>query len=46
MLYRYDAVGSSERVTAACSGKGEQMIQPMLDEMTNMEEDLSLWQVI
>lgn len=61
MLYRYDAIGSAERVKAFCSGKGEkrtiisikcyilyityehfsgeQLIQPFLDEITNMEED-------
>eukprot|EP01038_Epipyxis_sp_PR26KG_P011328 gene11328-15192_t len=42
-IYRYDAVGSYERVQAACCGKGEQMIQPLLDEVTNLEEDSSLW---
>ena len=44
-VYRYDAVGSNERVAAVCSGKGEHLIQPMLDEITNMEEDLSLWEL-
>lgn len=44
-MYRYDAVGSSERVAAACSGEGEKMIQPILDELTNMEEDESLWEI-
>jgi 20S proteasome alpha/beta subunit len=45
-LYRYDAVGSFERVQAVCAGKGEKLIQPLLDEITDMEadEDLdSLW---
>ena len=37
-LYRYDAVGSYERVRAVCVGKGEKLIQPLLDEMTNMEQ--------
>jgi 20S proteasome alpha/beta subunit len=45
-LYRYDAVGSFKRVQAVCAGKGEKLIQPLLDEITDMEadEDLdSLW---
>jgi len=42
-LFRFDAVGSFERVRAACIGKGEQLIQPMLDEVSNMEEDGALW---
>lgn len=28
---------------AACSGKGEQMVQPMLDEATALEQDDELW---
>lgn len=44
-LFRYDAIGSYERVNALCSGKGEQMIQPILDNITNMDEDNSLWKV-
>ena len=38
-LYRFDAVGSFERVQAVCAGKGEQLIQPMLDVVTRMEEE-------
>lgn len=45
VLYRYDAIGSAERVKAFCSGKGEQLIQPFLDEITNMEEDPSYWKL-
>ena len=37
-LYRYDAVGSYERVRAVCAGRGEKLIQPMLDEITEMEK--------
>ena len=37
-LYRYDAVGSYERVRAVCVGKGEKLIQPLLDEITKMDE--------
>ena len=44
-LYRYDAIGSFERVRAMCAGKGEQMIQPLLDSLTNMDEDSSLWEL-
>jgi 20S proteasome alpha/beta subunit len=44
-VYRYDAVGSSERVAAVCSGKGEHLIQPILDEITHMEADDSLWEL-
>ena len=42
-LYRYDAVGSFERVRAVCAGKGERLIQPILDEITGMEEDEALF---
>lgn len=44
-LYRYDAIGSFERVQTSCSGKGEYLIQPILDELTDMEEDDSLWRI-
>lgn len=44
-VYRYDAAGSTERVIAACSGSGEKLIQPILDELTNMEEDNRLWEL-
>ena len=37
-LYRYDAVGSYERVRAVCAGRGEKLIQPLLDEITDMEK--------
>ena len=36
-VYKYDAVGSVERVRAACSGTGASLIQPMLDTITGME---------
>jgi 20S proteasome alpha/beta subunit len=42
-LHRYDAVGSVERVQACCAGRGEKMIQPILDEVTSMESDSALW---
>jgi 20S proteasome alpha/beta subunit len=42
-IYRYDAVGSFERVRAACVGKGEKLIQPLLDELSQMDADLALW---
>ena len=42
-LYRYDAVGSFERVRAVCCGKGEKLIQPLLDDVTGMEADDSLF---
>jgi 20S proteasome alpha/beta subunit len=32
-------------VAAVCSGKGEHLIQPILDEITHMEEDDSLWEL-
>lgn len=44
-LYKYDAVGSHERVTATCSGKAEHLLQPMLDEISNLEVDDALWEV-
>lgn len=31
-LYRYDPLGSSERVVAVCAGRGEKMMTPLLDE--------------
>lgn len=42
-LYRYDAVGSFERVRAVCCGKGEKLIQPLFDEVTGMEADDALF---
>lgn len=36
-------MGSFERVSACCLGKGEQLLQPMLDEVTNIEQEDSLW---
>ncbi|KAJ1421123.1 nucleophile aminohydrolase [Ochromonadaceae sp. CCMP2298] len=42
-VFRYDAVGSSERVRCACLGKGEKLLQPLLDELTAMERDDSMW---
>lgn len=44
-VHRYDAVGSMERVAAVCTGKAEHLIQPLLDEVTNMEQDDSLWEL-
>jgi 20S proteasome subunit beta 6 len=32
-LYRYDAIGSFERVPSFCVGKGERLIQPLLDNI-------------
>tara|TARA_B110000090_G_scaffold94825_1_gene106953 strand:- start:163 stop:1161 length:999 start_codon:yes stop_codon:yes gene_type:complete len=32
-IYRFDAIGSFERVSGLCMGKGEQLIQPMIDEV-------------
>ena len=40
---RYDALGSFERIQASCTGKGEQYIQAILDDITNFEEDDNLW---
>jgi len=44
-VYRFDSVGSFERVCATCTGKGEQLIQPMLDEATESDrsDDSALW---
>jgi len=44
-IYHYDALGSFERVMASCAGKGEHLIQPILDELTNMEADDELWTI-
>ena len=45
-LYRYDAVGSYERVRAVCAGRGEKLIQPLLDEITDMEKVSSMFYVL
>lgn len=42
-LFKYDALGSYERVIATVSGKGEELIQPILDRVTQMEESKELW---
>lgn len=45
-LYKYDALGSCERVRCTSSGKGEHLIQPMLDRLgdrLNSLVDSSLW---
>lgn len=42
-LYRYDPLGSYERVRAVCAGKGEQLMQPMLDELTDANKDEEMW---
>ena len=44
-VYKYDAIGSCERVTATCCGKAEHLIQPLLDEITDLEGDDALWEV-
>lgn len=31
-IYRYDAIGSFERVSSVCVGNGEALLQPMLDD--------------
>jgi 20S proteasome subunit beta 6 len=42
-LFRYDVLGSQERVRAVCSGKGEQLMQPMLDELTDANKNEEMW---
>jgi 20S proteasome alpha/beta subunit len=44
-LFRYDALGSREQVRTLCVGKGEQLISPFLDKLSNFEEDDSLWKL-
>ena len=51
-VYRFDSVGSFERVCATCAGKGEQLIQPVLDEAVqqslnsaNAPEASDLWKL-
>eukprot|EP01041_Mallomonas_annulata_P010906 gene10906-22763_t len=34
-LYKYDCLGSYECIRASCSGKGEHLIQPILDRLIN-----------
>lgn len=43
VLYKYDALGSVERIKAACAGKGESMMQPLLDSLSGMNEDDGMW---
>ncbi len=31
-LYRFDTLGSVERVKALCAGRGEKLMQPLVDE--------------
>lgn len=31
-MYSYDVVGSYNRVTAACCGRGQELMQPVLDQ--------------
>ena len=42
-VYKFDAIGSFERVAAACSGKGMEMIQPILDDLVDASCDNELW---
>jgi 20S proteasome subunit beta 6 len=42
-IYKFDAIGSFERVAAACSGKGMEMIQPILDDLVDSTIDNGLW---
>lgn len=42
-LVHFDAVGSAERVRCLGCGKGEALLQPLLDKLTRMESDASLW---
>ena len=42
-VYKFDAIGSFERVSAACSGKGMEMIQPILDDLVDISCDNELW---
>jgi 20S proteasome alpha/beta subunit len=44
-VYKYDAIGSCEKVTATCCGKAEHLIQPLLDEISDLEGDDALWEV-
>jgi 20S proteasome subunit beta 6 len=45
-LYRYDAIGSFERVKAVCAGRGEKLIMPALDCLTDMEADEGTWKLL
>lgn len=43
-LYQYDAVGSFERCKTICLGKGETLLRPFLDGLTNINDDgQALW---
>lgn len=44
-MYKYDAVGSYEKIRATAAGKAEKLIQPLLDELTAVEQDDSLWRL-
>lgn len=43
-LWKFDCAGSYQPVVATCTGRGESMIQPMLDQITALEEDEQLWE--
>lgn len=34
-MYSYDVVGSYNRVTAACCGRGQELMQPVLDQFAS-----------
>jgi 20S proteasome alpha/beta subunit len=36
-LYRFDTLGSVERIAALCAGRGEKLIQPLIDERVRGE---------
>jgi len=43
VVYKYDAIGSHERMHATCIGRGEKFIQPMLDDLEIIGDDKSKW---
>jgi 20S proteasome alpha/beta subunit len=42
-IFHCDVVGSSEQLAACCSGKGEKLIQGIIDEHTDANNKKGLW---
>ncbi len=45
IIYNFDSLGSKEIIRAGCKGKGEHLIQSFLDELTEMEQNDSMWEL-
>ncbi|KAM3574505.1 hypothetical protein VYU27_003514 [Nannochloropsis oceanica] len=43
-IYSYDVIGSFNRVAAACCGRGQELMQPVLDQFTTEDRNQSVRQ--